>query len=161
MRAMGSVENPTLLANGFGEHNIQGIGDKHVPLIHNVMNTDFVTAVSDRATDALFVLFNSEAGRRYLSERRGVPDETIDNLHRLGLSSIGNLLGAIKTAKYLGLDDRDVLMTVATDGSELYTSEYVKISKRDYARGVDEVTAAEIFGQHLAGISWVTWTLRS
>jgi cysteine synthase len=149
--AVEALECPTLLANGFGEHNIQGIGDKHVPLIHNVMNTDLVTAVSDRATDALFVLFNSEAGRSYLADRRGVSEETIGNLHRLGLSSIGNLLGAIKTAKYLGLDDRDVLMTVATDGAELYTSEYEKISKRDYARGVDEVTAAEMFGQHLAG----------
>ena len=31
-----------MLENGFGEHNIQGIGDKHIPLIHNVMNTDVV-----------------------------------------------------------------------------------------------------------------------
>ena len=149
--AVEALECPTLLSNGFGEHNIQGIGDKHVPLIHNVMNTDFVTAVSDRSTDALFVLMNSEAGRRYLAERRGVPEETIGSLHRLGLSSIGNILGAIKTAKYLDLDDRDVLMTVATDGAELYTSEYEKISKRDFSRGVDEVMSAEIFGQHLAG----------
>ena len=51
--AVEAVECPTLLMNGFGEHNIQGIGDKHVPLIHNVMNTDVVVGVSDRATDTL------------------------------------------------------------------------------------------------------------
>ena len=44
-----ALECPTLLYNGYGEHNIQGIGDKHVPLIHNVMGTDFVIGVSDRA----------------------------------------------------------------------------------------------------------------
>ncbi|MDH3255415.1 MAG: pyridoxal-5'-phosphate-dependent protein subunit beta, partial [Acidobacteriota bacterium] len=151
--AVEALECPTLLANGFGEHNIQGIGDKHVPLIHNVMNTDFVAAVSDRATDALFVLFNSDAGKRYLSGRRGVPEKIVGSLDRLGLSAIGNLLGAIKTAKYLGLGERDVLMTVATDGAELYTSEYDKIAKRDYVGGVDEVASAEIFGQHLAGVA--------
>ena len=151
--AVEALECPTLLANGFGEHNIQGIGDKHVPLIHNIMNTDFVAAVSDRATDALFVLFNSDAGKRYLSGRRGVPEKIVGSLDRLGLSAIGNLLGAIKTAKYLGLGERDVLMTVATDGAELYTSEYDKIAKRDYVGGVDEVASAEIFGQHLAGVA--------
>jgi cysteine synthase len=71
--AVEALECPTLLYNGFGEHNIQGIGDKHVPLIHNVMNTDVVTAVSDEVTDGLGVLFNSDSGRRYLAERRGVP----------------------------------------------------------------------------------------
>ena len=55
-----------MLYNGFGEHNIQGIGDKHIPLIHNVMNTDIVTAVSDGATDQLGVLFSTPAGLDYL-----------------------------------------------------------------------------------------------
>ena len=40
--AVEALECPTMLENGFGEHNIQGIGDKHIPLIHNVMNTDVV-----------------------------------------------------------------------------------------------------------------------
>ena len=62
-----------MLENGFGEHNIQGIGDKHIPLIHNVMNTDVAVAISDRATDALGLLFAREAGRAYLAGRRGVP----------------------------------------------------------------------------------------
>ena len=66
-----------MLSNGYGEHNIQGIGDKHVPLIHNVMNTDLVVGVSDRSTGALDLLFNSEAGRAYLADRRQIDPETI------------------------------------------------------------------------------------
>ena len=53
--------------NGYGEHNIQGIGDKHVPLIHNVMNTDLVIGVSDQATDGLNAVFNTDEGRAYLA----------------------------------------------------------------------------------------------
>ncbi len=75
--AVEALECPTLLCNGFGEHNIQGIGDKHIPYIHNVMNTDLVAAVSDRATDTLFVLFNTEQGREYLIERRGLDGDEV------------------------------------------------------------------------------------
>ncbi len=147
--AVEALECPTLLYAGYGEHNIQGIGDKHVPLIHNVMNTDIVTAVSDRATDALFVLFNDPRGQAYLSERRGVPAAVVDQLHRLGLSSICNLLAAIKIARYLDLGERDVVMTVATDGAELYQSERQKITARDHPGGLDEVAAAETAGRYL------------
>ena len=96
-----------MLAGGFGEHNIQGIGDKHIPLIHNVMATDFVVGVSDRATDDLLVLFNTEVGRRYLVERRGVPADVVAALVVAGLSSICNMLAAIKVARqqHLGPDD--------------------------------------------------------
>src|SRR5208282_1572660 len=79
-------ECPTLLRNGFGEHNIQGIGDKHVPLIHNVMNTDVVVGVSDRSTDALDLLFNSETGLAYLTDRRRVEPPIAADLKLLGLS---------------------------------------------------------------------------
>ena len=101
--AVEALECPTLLYNGFGEHNIQGIGDKHVPLIHNAMNTDFVVDISDRATDNLLVLFNTEAGREHLRERMGVPQAVIDQLCSFGFSSICNVLAAIKVAKQQGL----------------------------------------------------------
>ena len=101
--AVEALECPTMLYNGFGEHNIQGIGDKHIPLIHNVYNTDIVTAVSDRATDHLAVLFSSPAGLAYLADRRHVPPETLAALSSFGLSSICNIVAAVKTAKYLGL----------------------------------------------------------
>src|SRR5262249_59846026 len=97
--AVEASECPTLLRNGFGEHNIQGIGDKHVPYIHNVMNTDIVVGVSDQSTGALDLLFNSEIGRAYLSGRRHLDPETIAGLKFLGLSGIANLIAAIKVAK--------------------------------------------------------------
>jgi cysteine synthase len=145
-----ALECPTLLYAGFGEHNIQGIGDKHVPLIHNVLGTDAVLAVSDRATDRLNVLFGTEVGREHLAWR-GVPDEVLEQLVSLGLSSICNVLGAIKTANYLGLGSSDVVVTVATDGAALYESERDLALARYFSKGFDEVAAAEVFGEHLLG----------
>src|SRR5215472_15060443 len=114
-----AVECPTLLMNGYGEHNIQGIGDKHVPLIHNVMNTDLVIGVSDAATDGLNAVFNTAAGRTYLARRLGIAATLLSMLSHFGLSSIANLLGAIKAAKHWRLGREDVIVTVATDGHEL------------------------------------------
>src|SRR5262244_3164385 len=93
-----ALECPTMLYNGFGDHNIQGIGDKHIPLIHNVMNTDIVTAVSDEATDHLGVLFSVPAGLDYLRARRKVPGPALSALSSFGLSSICNVVAAVKTA---------------------------------------------------------------
>src|SRR5256885_9711524 len=147
--AVEALECPTMLENGFGEHNIQGIGDKHIPLIHNVMNTDVVCAISDRATDELDVLFNSPEGRTYLSKRHGVADETIDALTHFGLSSICNVLAAIKTAKLLDLGPDDAIVTVATDGAAMYGSERAKALARLWPDGFDETDGAEVFGRHL------------
>jgi cysteine synthase len=149
--AVEALECPTMLRNGFGEHNIQGIGDKHIPLIHNVMNTDVAVAVSDRATDRLGVLFNTPEGRGYLAERCGVPAEALAGLPSLGLSSICNLLAAIKTAKYYGMGREDVIVTVATDGASLYASEHDLALTRYFPDGFDETDAAEAFGEHLLG----------
>jgi hypothetical protein len=139
-----------LLQNGFGEHNIQGIGDKHVPLIHNVMNTDVVVDVSDRDTDALNVLFNTDDGRRYL-RARDVDEGTIAALDSFGLSSICNVLGAIKVAKLLRLGGDDVIVTVATDGAAMYRTEVDKVLARDFADGFGPTQAAEVFGRSLEG----------
>jgi cysteine synthase len=149
--AVEALECPTMLYNGFGEHNIQGIGDKHIPFIHNVYNTDIVTAVSDRATDHLAVVFGSEAGRAFLARRRHVPPEALAALDEFGLSSICNIVAAVKTAKYLGLGPDQVVMTVATDGAEMYASEQARIAERDFAAGFDEVDAAEAFGRFMLG----------
>jgi cysteine synthase len=144
-------ECPTMLCDGFGEHNIQGIGDKHIPLIHNVMNTDLVVAISDRATDRLGVLFNTDAGRSYLVSRKGLDPALVQALSSLGLSSICNVLAAIKTAKYEGYGPDDVLVTVATDGAAMYTSERDLALARYFPAGFDEVAAGEVFGEHLQG----------
>jgi cysteine synthase len=148
--AVEALECPTLLQNGFGEHNIQGIGDKHVPFIHNVMNTDVVTAVSDKATDGLLVLFNTDEGRRYLVERRGLDSGLVARLAHLGLSSLCNTLAAVKTAKYLDLGPDDVVLTVATDGAAMYGSEVAKTVARAFGGRFDAVAAGETWGRALA-----------
>jgi cysteine synthase len=148
--AVEALECPTLLLNGFGEHNIQGIGDKHVPLIHNVMNTDVVVAVSDRATDRLGVLFGTAEGRAYLA-RRGVGEKVLAALPSLGLSSICNVLAAIKVAKHFGFGPDDVVATVATDGASMYASERELALAEYFRNGFDSVAAAEVFGEHLLG----------
>lgn len=147
------LECPTLLENGFGSHNIQGIGDKHVPLIHNVMNTDIVVAVSDRATDRLNVLFNTPEGRSYLLERRHVPEPVVGALPSLGLSSICNIVAAIKTACYMDLSDTDVVLTVATDGADLYATQAAKTLAADFGSSFDATNAGEVFAEYLAGAS--------
>lgn len=149
--ALEALECPTLLDNGFGEHNIQGIGDKHVPYIHNAMNTDFIVGVSDVSTDELDVLFNSEVGRRYLVERRGIDPALVARLGSLGFSAICNILGAIKTARYLDLGPDDALITVATDGADLYQSEHAKTVADHFGGAFDAVHAGEVFGQHILG----------
>ncbi len=146
-----ALECPTLLYNGYGEHNIQGIGDKHVPLIHNVMNTDFVIGVSDAASDNLNMLFNTTVGRNYLAQRIGIGQEKLASLGDLGLSSIANIIGAIKYAKYMELGTEDVVLTVATDGAEMYGTELVRTEKSLANGHCSELTAAEIYGRWLLG----------
>jgi cysteine synthase A len=148
-----ALECPTLLYNGFGEHNIQGIGDKHIPLIHNAMQTDIVVGVSERATDRLALLFNHPVGKRFFAERKGLENELIAKLGWLGLSAICNVLAAIKTAKHLDYGKNDVVMTVATDGMELYETELEKSRQRYFGESFDLVDAAEIFGEHLGAVS--------
>jgi len=116
-----ALQCPTLLLNGFGGHRIEGIGDKHVPWIHNVRNTDMVVAVDDDATMRAVRLFNEDKGREYLADQ-GIKQELIDQLDLLGISSVGNLLSAIKYAKYYELTSEDVVLTVFTDSMELYDS---------------------------------------
>jgi len=151
--AVEAQECPTLLYNGYGEHNIQGIGDKHVPLMHNVMNTDFVVAVSDRATDALNVLCNHKTGLRYLAKRRGVPENLLARLSVLGVSAIANVLAAVKLAKYLDLGPDDAVLTVATDGASMYETEREKTLRGRFGGELDDVAAGEVFGQHVLGQS--------
>ena len=149
--AVEASECPTMLANGFGEHNIQGIGDKHIPLIHNVMNTDLVVGITDRATDQLSVLFASGVGQEYLRGRRRVGQAVVEALPAFGLSSICNILAAVKTAKYLRLGADDVVITVATDGAAMYASERERITARDFPGGFGAGEAAETFGRWMLG----------
>jgi cysteine synthase len=150
--AVEALECPTMLYNGFGEHNIQGIGDKHIPYIHNVTNTDAAVAVSDHATDQLYVLFNDPAGHAVL-RGHGVPEEVLAALPHFGLSSICNIVAAIKAAKALGLGADEAIITVATDGAAMYTSEKAKAVAKHYGGGFGAVQAAEAFDSHLTQAS--------
>ncbi len=134
-----ALQCPTLLENGFGAHRIEGIGDKHVPWVHNTKNTDFVTAIDDNAVVNIARLFNEENGRAYLVEK-GVPESTIANLELLGFSGIANVLSCIKVAKYYEMDENDVMITMLTDSMELYRSrmhemhqEFGQYSEKDAA----------------------------
>jgi cysteine synthase A len=116
-----ALQCPTLLNNGFGAHRIEGIGDKHVPWIHNSRNTDFVTAIDDNSVVNLARLFNEPAGQQYLIDQ-GVPENIVQNLDLLGFSGISNLLSSIKFAKYNELGKNDIVLTILTDSMELYKS---------------------------------------
>jgi hypothetical protein len=142
-----------MLLNGYGEHNIQGIGDKHIPLIHNVMNTDIVAGVSDRSSDALNLLFNDNVGRAYLAKRQQIDLDLVKALVNIGLSGNANIIAAIKIAKRLELGASDAIITIATDSAALYDSERQSFLGRHYPKGFDEVNAGEIFGHHLEGVA--------
>jgi cysteine synthase len=116
-----ALQCPTLLENGYGAHRIEGIGDKHVPWIHNTKNTDMIVAIDDNAVVNISRLFNEPAGRTHLA-RQGVPDAIISQLDMLGFSGISNLLTAIKAAKYYEMGEHDIILTVLTDSMELYQS---------------------------------------
>ena len=116
-----AVQCPTLLQNGFGGHRIEGIGDKHVPWVHNIRNMDMVAGIDDEDTIRLMRLFNEKPGKEYLATK-GLEHDFIEKLELFGISSIANLLGAIKMAKYYELSSDDIVFTVATDSMEMYQS---------------------------------------
>ena len=145
-----ALQCPTLLNNGFGSHRIEGIGDKHVPWIHNVKNTDMVIAIDDAATMSLIRLFNEPAGSEYLV-KQGVPSELICSLPLLGISGIANLLSAIKFAKYYELTENDVVAAVATDSMDLYRSRLRELEEAEGPFG--EVDAAVSYNRYLLGQS--------
>lgn len=145
-----AMQCPTLLENGFGAHRIEGIGDKHVPWVHNTKNTDLVVAIDDNAVVNLARLFNEPMGQAYLVSQ-GVPSALVEQLHLLGFSGISNVLTAIKMAKYYEMGEDDVVLTVLTDSMELYTSriDEMRAEMGEYR----ERDAAADFARYLLGQS--------
>ena len=139
-----ALQCPTLLLGGFGAHRIEGIGDKHVPWVHNVRNTDLVMAIDDAAPMALLRLFNEDAGKEYLVEG-GVPDGLVGDLHLLGISGISNLLSAVKMARWFELGPRDVVVTILTDSMDLYGSRVTELREEE---GAFDTTRAAVAHQH-------------
>ncbi|MEH0021678.1 MAG: pyridoxal-phosphate dependent enzyme [Desulfobacter sp.] len=140
LAAAEALQCPTLLNNGFGGHRIEGIGDKHVPWVHDCKDTDFVIAVDDEIPMRLLRLFNDEKGKQALADR-GVSPDLVDRLDLLGISGIGNMLAAIKFAKYNELTEKDYVVSVATDSMQLYGSRLAELAEE---RGTYTDTSAQM-----------------
>ena len=124
-----ALQCPTILNNGFGGHRIEGIGDKHIPWIHNVKNTDMAIAIDDEDSQRLLRLFNTKPGQAYLKNVLKLSDETIEKLTWLGISGIANVLCCIKMAKYYELTENDVVCTVLTDSAVMYGSRIEELNE--------------------------------
>lgn len=134
-----ALQCPTILNNGFGDHKIEGIGDKHIPWIHNVKNTDMAMAIDDNLAMRVLQLFNEEEGKKYLKKKK-VDDTIINSLDLFGISSIANMASAVKFAKYYELTEKDVVLTVFTDSIELYGSRVKELYEK--TKGYDAYKAA-------------------
>ena len=116
------IQCPTLFNNGYGDHDIQGIGDKHVTWIHNVYNMDALMCLDDVECKKGLQLLTEEPGWRVLADA-GVSQEDIQLMSTtFGISGVCNVLGAIKTAKFYGLGKDDVVVTILTDAVDRYHS---------------------------------------
>jgi cysteine synthase len=144
-----ALQCPTILNNGFGSHRLEGIGDKHIPWVHNAKNTDMAIAIDDRDAVALLRLFNEQAGKDYLVQEAGVSREDVENLSLMGISGISNMLCAIKFAKYYELGPKDVAATVLTDSVEMYRSRIAEL--REEQGGYSVLKAAADFAASLQG----------
>lgn len=145
-----ALQCPTLLNNGFGAHRIEGIGDKHVPWIHNIKNTDLLVAIDDNAVVNVLRLFNEPAGKRYLAHK-GVSEDVISQLDLFGFSGVANMLSAVKFAKYYELGPNDVILTVLTDSMQLYGTR-IEEYRQQYGE-FDDYAAAEAFAGDLHGVT--------
>jgi hypothetical protein len=145
-----ALQCPTLLLNGFGAHRIEGIGDKHVPWIYNVRNTDVVVAIDDENTMRILRLFNEKTGQALLKSE-GVKQDLIDKLPLLGISSICNLLSSIKLAKYYEFNENDIVFTIFTDSADLYKS---RVKELEEERGkYSEKDAITDYQRYLTGVT--------
>ncbi|MCH8069747.1 MAG: pyridoxal-phosphate dependent enzyme [Candidatus Marinimicrobia bacterium] len=144
-----ALQCPTLLYNGYGQHRIEGIGDKHVPWIHNLKNMDMVVGIDDEIPIRLMRLFNEPAGRKFLLEQ-GISPDLVNKLDLLGISSLANISGAIKMAKYYEFNENDIVFTVSTDSMDLYQSRLRE--QREKSGVYTEIDAAVDFERRLMGL---------
>lgn len=124
-----ALQCPTIYNNGFGAHRIEGIGDKHIPWVHNVKNTDIAIAIDDEIPMQWIRMFNEPEGIKLLKEK-GVKQDIIDKLNWVGISGAANIVGAIKYAKYFELTEKDVVVTMLTDSMEMYESRLAEMTEK-------------------------------
>ena len=155
------VQCPTVYWNGYGGHDIQGIGDKHVTWIHNVMNMDAIMCVDDIESKMGLQLLVEEAGWKTMIDRYGLPEDKVQKWSQIfGISGVCNVLGAIKTAKWYGLGKDDVIVTILTDAIDRYHS--VMDQMTETYGPMDEIEAAvrlvSIF--HKQKLDWISEATR-
>jgi hypothetical protein len=96
----------------------------------------------------IFRLFNESKGKKYLAGE-GLETDFINKLNVLGISGIANILSAVKTAKYYEMNSDDVIISLATDGANLYESRLTELSSE---RGeYTELQAAKDFEKCIYG----------
>jgi cysteine synthase len=155
-----ALQCPTLLMNGFGDHRIEGIGDKHVPWIHNVKNTDLVAAIDDEDCMRIFRLLNESKGIEFLKSKN-IDSQFVSKMSVLGISGISNILSAIKTARYFEMDENDVVLTIATDSADMYQSRLQELNQQ---RGEYSLLQAALdyekclIGQNIAHLKELTYS---
>ena len=127
--ALEPMECSTLFNNGRGTHRIEGIGDKMVTLIHNVLTTDYVALIHD--DDCVMGLELLERRLPLVGSLLGFPQGKLSYLEGVfGISGICNVLGAIRLAHHLGLGPEDNVVTIATDGFDRYPSVLADLAER-------------------------------
>lgn len=145
-----ALQCPTLLQNGFGAHRIEGIGDKHVPWVHNVKNTDMIIAIDDESSMQMMRLFNEPEGRKYLI-KQGVPESLVEQLDLVGISGAANIASAIKMAKWYEWGEGDVIVTLLTDSSELYGSRLTELTEEHGEFTASD--AAAVYHRYILGMT--------
>jgi len=154
--ALEPIQCPTLFNNGYGAHDIQGIGDKHVTWIHNVWNTDAVMCLDDMTCKKALQVISEPTGTCTLVTRYGVSEALAQQLSTLfGISGMCHVLGAIKTVKHYGFGAGDVVVTAAADSLDRYYS--VMDDMRSQFGTLDEAAAVgRLEGTfHAASTDWV------
>jgi hypothetical protein len=158
-----ALQCSTILDNGYGSHRIEGIGDKHIPWVHNVKNTDMAIAIDDNDPVALLRLFNEDAGKEFLMNEAGLDAEQVKDLALMGISGISNLLCCIKFAKYYELGAADVVATVLTDSVDMYRSRLEELrEERGAYRTLDAAAdfAAGLLGESTDNLIELSYTGR-
>ena len=145
-----ALQCPTILDNGFGGHRIEGIGDKHIPWVHNVKNTDMAIAIDDEDSQRLLRLFNTKEGKAFLKKELGMKDNQIEKFTWMGISGIANVLCCIKMAKYYEFTENDILVTVLTDSADMYRSRIKELN--DMHGKYNEKEAAIDHAVHMLGL---------
>jgi len=147
------IQCPTLYNVGFGAHRIEGIGDKHVTWVHNVLNMDALMCIDD--IDCIRGMDLLENGGAVLAKDVGVDEEQVARFRGVfGMSGVCNILGAIKAAKFYKLGPSDLIVTVATDGYDRYPSvtEWLATQEGPQTRE-HALRRVEIFRR--AGLDWI------